>query len=192
MADAEGDEYICPACSAPVKPDWQACPSCGVEFAPPEAGQAAAEGDLGTSLDDLEAEILGPGEPTPEEADPIGELEREIDAAVAVETPTAVAAEAPAAAPPESAKGPATRKPAGLVGKLGGLLGTAGLALLLVGALGALVAANYDTWVRGQAASSVGSLQQLGIIAAAGLLAVGVVLMLLGSGKLKRKGARAG
>ena len=189
MADAEGGDYICPACSAPVEPDWHACASCGVEFAPPEGGQAAAEGDRGTSLDELEKEILGASSAPPPEADPIAELEREIDAAVAVKSPEAATREA---ARPEGAKGTAARKPAGVIGRLGGLFAMAGLALLLVGAVGALVAANYDTWVRGQAASSVGSLQQIGIVAAAALSAAGAVLLLVGGGKLKRKGARAG
>ena len=184
MADTEGDEYICPACSAPVEPDWQACPSCGAEFAPPEADAGATDGDSGTGLEELEAEILGATSAQAAGPDPISELEAEIN--------EAVAAAIPDAPPSEEAKAPPARRKPGLLGRLGGLLGTVGLGLLLAGAVGVLVAANYDTWIRGQSASSVGSLQQIGILGAAGLLAVGVVLMLVGGGKLKRKGARAG
>lgn len=184
MADAEGDAYICPACSAPVQAEWLACPSCGAEFAPPEEGGAAGEGDSGTGLEELEAEILGATSAPAAEPDPITQLEAEINEAVA-----AAPAEAPPAKAPTSPPAPGKR---GLLGKLGGLLGTAGLALLLAGAVGALVAVNYDTWIRGQSASSLGSLQQIGILAAVGLLAVGAVLILIGGGKLRRKGARAG
>lgn len=176
----EVEEFVCPACNAAVQPDWAACPSCGVTFDPP-----APEAEAGTNFDDLEAEILGAAkESAPAvEPDPIVELEREISQAV-VEQPKAQT-------PPEGTPARPAKAKAGFLGRLGGLRGTAGLAMLLVGAVGVAVMANYDTWVRGQAAGAVGTLQQMSILGAAALSAVGVVLLVLGSGKLKRKPARA-
>jgi len=61
--------------------------------------------------------------------------------------------------------------------------------MLFGGIVGAVVALNYDTWIKGLQTNSIGTLQTLGTVAALGVAAIGVVLLLRGMGKAKRRGA---
>lgn len=167
---AQASEYECPECKAPVELDSIACPNCGVEFAQPEGEEPPA----------VESEPLGEssvGEPLRQKAveDKPGPLEPPGDEDLLEK------ARAPgeASARPAVGAGKMARAPAlgvGPLSRLGGLIGLFGVLLVLVGVAGAIVGANYDTWIRGAAESSVGGMQQAGILAMAAAAAVGAIL----------------
>jgi hypothetical protein len=189
VADEENlDEYACPNCDATVEPDWAACPNCGVEFAPaeeevapppaapsaarpPAAAAPAAEEEQG---DEPEAEDL---------FSDLDALEKEIEAAAP--------AAPPAVKPPAAAGGGAPARAAAATGpplaRLGGLLGSLGVVLLGGGALGALVALNWDTWVAGAPVNTVGGIQQMAILGMALAALAGVALFMIA----RRKGQAA-
>jgi len=175
----EAGEYACPECNATVEPDWAACPNCGVEFAPPEEGEAqeAAPPPPAAAAPSPPADVA----PVEREEEEMGRdleaLEKEIEEAAAA--PKAPAAAATARKPPAGrARGKASAGPSPLA-RFGGLLGTVGVLLLVGGAMGALVALNYDTWIQGATQESVGGLQQVAVVALGAAGAVGAVMFLL-------------
>jgi hypothetical protein len=66
-----------------------------------------------------------------------------------------------------------------------------GAGLLAGGALAELLVLNWDIWVRGAVISSVGWLQQTGIIGMAALTGAGAAALLLGAARGGRRGARS-
>ncbi len=163
---AENDpaEYMCPECTATVEPDWAACPSCGVEFEAPEEGEPLAgvtEAREEPGSDELGLELE--------------DLEREIEAA---------------SGPPARAAAPPTRgratPPAPFVARLGGTVGSLGVLLVGGGAMGALVALNWDTWVSGAAVNSIGGLQQMAVGGMIAACAAGGLLVLFAQRRPQR------
>ncbi len=185
MVDDEApEEYACPECDATVEPDWAACPNCGVEFSAPGEDKAPAASAAPETSSQAPPDAAGGEDELGTELD---ELEREIEAA----TPPEVAEEPEGAAPPEPeakmerAESPgwkaagaeaAGRSP---LARLGGIVGTFGVLLLIGGAIGALIAMNYDTWVQGASVNSIGGTQQMAIAGMAAAAVAGAALVLI-------------
>jgi hypothetical protein len=192
MPEADMDGFECPVCHEPVNEDWNACPACGTEFAPPDEGE-------GLPLSPpAEARVVAA---PVEEHDELEALSREIDAAHAeAHAPPrsqASAAQArspqappsavrPAPPPPRGPPSPPTRPPAAKAARRSslGLIGILGLVFLLGGIVGAVVALNYDEWIKGLSTNSVGTLQLAATAGALVVAAVGAILLLRGLGKL--------
>lgn len=198
MTEPAADEFECPVCRALLQSDWKACPNCGVELdwtepAPPTAGApdlpAAGVVNLQRAIGPP-ASAAHPPPPPPPPFEPLDQLEHEIKAALAPPS-RAGAVPPPKKAPTAAATRASRSKKRKRRRAPGTLLGNAGLALLTAGVGGVLVAVNYDTWVRGQANSAIGSVQQLGIMGMDLVAATGAVLVLVALGRLKRKPARS-
>lgn len=201
MPEAPADEFECPVCHSLVQTDWKACPNCGVEFdwdepapaaeAKPAAAPAAPERPPEAALEDLQRHIdavvaSAPPAPPAPTFEPLDALEHEISQALspASKTQAVPPPKTAPAPPPAPSKKRSRRRP-------GALLGNAGLAMLTAGVGGVLVALNYDTWIRGQAHSVIGSVQQLGIMGMDLVAAAGAVLLIVAMGRLKGKPARS-
>jgi hypothetical protein len=123
--------------------------------------------------------------------DELGELERMITEAVAkalkANTP---APPAPPAKEVEARVQSAPPLPSTSVTRRRGLAGF-GLGLLAGGALGIVVGLNWDTWIRGDAASAIGTIQQLAIIGTAAVTGAGAAVLVLELARSRRRPARA-
>jgi hypothetical protein len=63
--------------------------------------------------------------------------------------------------------------------------------LLLAGLVGAMVALNYDVWVKGLTTNTIGTTQTLATVAMLVVAGIGIFLLLRGMGKSKRRATPA-
>jgi hypothetical protein len=123
--------------------------------------------------------------------DELADLERMITAAVA----KALKANAPApvVAPPQEIPMRALRAPPTAPSPAARRRGLAGfgLGLLAGGALGILVGLNWDTWIRGDTASTIGTIQLFAIIGTAAVTGAGAAVFVLELARSRRRPARA-
>jgi RNA polymerase subunit RPABC4/transcription elongation factor Spt4 len=196
VGDQAGEEeYVCPNCNEPVKPDWKACPSCGVEFADAEEEPApappkpAAPAKPAPPPPAAKPAVPAKPAPPPPAAKPAAPPK-------APAAPPARAAPAPPPkpeAPPASARArPAetaelpvepeadSKSPLKVITRRLGIVGLLGVPVAMGGVFGLVAAMNYDVWFAGAPGEVVGPNQMnamLGTIAVAGL---GVFLTVLG------------